>query len=318
MDSFEKLRCSFKNCFISNKTAKQNLISKQKKGDIENASLCSLIDLKDRQKFKFKFDNEIKDEIDTISLSLVPPIYFIINISLFLILFFLKFKNNIQLNNDLYYSNKVVFPSFYELYKVNSLIFHIYYSISVILGLIITILVYNYVKKKLNFAKENLYIKYVILTFLLLFGLIYNLGTLLISFIPYFTTYYSLNEQQNIIYYQAIFINSQFGLYVFGVLSLIVLLNYKYNNKVNTYKDNFWIALKIIVFTFLLILTIVYLMILLNSYNLLTFLNSINKKFEYSLSLLPYPICFLSNLFVFTFYYELNSVNASLKNSSCN
>jgi len=310
MDAFEKLKTSIKNCFYPNKSSKQN----SNKGDIEDSSLCSLLDYQERQKYKFKFENNMRNEIDSLRLSLIPPIYFTINISLYLILFYLKLKNNITLNND-YIFNKITFPGFFELYKVNTLIFHLYYSISSILGFIITVIIFNTLKQKVEASKAKTILNSLILYILLFFGLIYNMGTLVVSFIPYATDYYNFDDQKTTLFYQAIFINLQFCLSIFGLFSLIISLNPKIESKK---KNNFWLALKLIVFSYLLILTILYLMILLNSYNMVNIFNNPNyvkKHFELSLCILPYSISFLSNLFVLSFYNEMNSVYASLNNS---
>lgn len=169
--------------WLNNKEKKNFSIKRFPKGEMEDSSLCSLLDYQERQNYKFS-NKKAKAKNDSFKLSILNPIYTTINISLIIILISLKSYNHIQLDNDKKFYNIVV-PSYFELYQVNPLIFHVYKSLEALLSFFIFYVLYSTAKLKIENIRDMNRLSQFKLIFILMFGMLYNLASIIEAFIPY-------------------------------------------------------------------------------------------------------------------------------------
>lgn len=177
-DVFENLRN-----WLNKKDKTNTNYKRPNKADMEDSSLCSLLDYQEKQNYKFS-KKKAKAENDSIKLSMLNPIYTTINLSLIIILISLKINNQIQLKNDKMLYNIIV-PSYYDLYIVNPIIFHLYKSIEGLIGFCIVYVLYSTANLKIEYIRDKSFSSQLKLIFLLMFGLIFNLTAIIEAFIPY-------------------------------------------------------------------------------------------------------------------------------------
>jgi hypothetical protein len=108
-----------------------------------------------------------------LDLKYTPIIYFVVNISLYSILFFLGVQKGKHILTEL---------DIFNLYKVNIIIFNIYHIVSLFLGSLVVVILYNQFKEKLSI--ETGYKDNVSLDFVIFFGflmLLFNFTECLMS-----------------------------------------------------------------------------------------------------------------------------------------
>jgi hypothetical protein len=178
IEVFEKIKD-----FFGYKEKKFSTPKGSNKAEKEDSSLCSLLDYQERQNYKFSKQNA-KANADSIKLSVLNPIYTAINISLIVILLGLKVHHNVPMSHDKVIKGMSI-PCYFELYKINPVVFHIYHCLSGVLGYGIIYVLYSSLKLKLEYIKDKMIFSHVKLVSLLLFGSLFNLCTFVESFIPY-------------------------------------------------------------------------------------------------------------------------------------
>ncbi len=253
------------------------------------------------------FPNSVKKtkpEEDSFKIRLLPSIYLGVNVSLILILLFIKYNKNFISQNDLVTKSFIVLPDFFDLYKVNNLIFHCYNIILSIVGFLISFLLYNLHYNQQAALKKNQFVYTYRLYFMLFFGIISNIFLLVISFTPKISDL-ELNKefifQNKIRLNQLFFIGHIFFSCLFCTLSLCSL---NLINSANEASRKNWLGFKLIILIYFIIFTLFYVIILCFKHNLVNFQINLETNYNYSLIIMPYVISFLNSLFIFSFYYE--------------
>ena len=197
----------------------------------------------------------------SLNIRLLPSLYFGVNLSLIFILLILKFNNNVIFEDDLV-TKEVILPDFFDLYKVNNLVFHCYEIVLSILGFLITFFVYNlfyniFVEQKMNSFKYMYK-----LHLMLIFGMISNIFLLIISFTPSLN---DLNINQDFLIEtkikldQFIFIIHIFFSILFYTFSLCCL---KMTSVSNVDSKKKWLSFKLVILIYLLVLSFFYVIVL--------------------------------------------------------
>lgn len=177
IDVLDKLKYFFKK-----KDKKNNYSKGSYKQEKEDSSLCSLLDYHEKKNYNFSKKNAQAND-GSVKLSMLNPVYTTINISLIIILLSLKFYHAMPLSHDHVFFNITV-PCYFQLYMVNPLIFHIYYSIIGLLGFLIMYILYTTAKLKLDYIKDNGNIFQLKRMLLIVFGLMFNVSSMIEAFVP--------------------------------------------------------------------------------------------------------------------------------------
>jgi hypothetical protein len=310
MSVFEKLKEKIQNLFFLKKKDCSVPVKSARPELTEETTL--LIDTTERFKPK-----ESRGYLVTnvSNLSLLPPLYLFINVATIVILLIYKLKDNVTFKNDILIGDTKV-TNYFNLFKVNHFVFHLYTCANSITGVIFVFLLFSLLKQKFK-SPENEKHSFK-LHILLILGFLTHLISLGVGFIPYVDNYKQANHimlnEIKIELSQFLFLTMNFFFILFGIYSLIclnVLRNYKVRNEA---KEN-WFIYKVITLIYLSCFTVIYLLILLFKNKVISFglsENALAKHQNYVLALFPYFIHILSGLLIFSFYYEFKSVNLTL------
>jgi len=223
---------------------------------------------------------------------------------LIIILLSIKFSNSISFSSEITLNNNIKLANYFDLNKVDPLIFHISTCSCSIIGFMITIILFFILKRKydeVNISKFKL-------INLFLFGLLVNLLQFLIGVLPIIQD----NDHYNKVFYKEIKININQFLFLnlnlftvcFGFYSFFAIDLASNNKEDNNNKSNDWKVYKIIILIYLTFSLFVYMLFLLDSCGYINF--NFNKKHSnYILGLFPYFIHTLNGLLWFSFYFEL-------------
>jgi hypothetical protein len=249
-------------------------------------------------------EKKTKAEEDSFKIRLLPSIYLGINVSLILILLFFKYNKNFISQNDLVTKTFIVLPDFFDLYKVNNIIFHCYNIILSIVGFLISFLIYNLLYNQVVAQRKNDFYYTSRLYLMLFFGILSNIFLLIISFTPKISDL-ELNKElkflNKIRLNQLFFIGHIFFSCLFCTFSLVSL---NLINSANEASRTKWLGYKFIILIYLIIFTLFYVIIVCFKHNLVNYQINSETNYSYSLIIMPYVISFLNSLFIFSFYYE--------------
>jgi len=182
INTFEHISGYLKSIFSKDKCNKNNKEKKILQPEDENLkddiSVCSLtIDLSDEicnNKTKVKSTKVAKNGY--INLFTTPILYFTFNISLIIIEILLLHKRGVSPKNLNYFS----------LFQANILIHELFHIVSVILGSLIVIIMFNVFKERLIFQKSIKQSS--LLDLLIIFGFLMNLFDLVVCFVSIYSS----------------------------------------------------------------------------------------------------------------------------------
>ena len=294
---FETLKNTLSSAF---RGEKKFLKSNETYKDIEENS--SLINY-DRRNYNLP-TNKCNIENGSFNIRLLPSLYLAINFSLMVIMFIFKYSNKMIFSDDFINSNGLVFPDFYELYKVNNVVFHSYELVLSILGLLICFLIFSLLFNNLVLMKRDSF-QFTYKLYLMLFsGIISNIFLLVISFTPRINDL-NINKEfhieTKIKFNQFLFLLHIFFSILFYSFSLCSLKMTVDSNQESRKK---WVCFKLIILIYLVVLLFFYIMILLYKNTLVRLNVNLEVNYSYSLIILPYLISMLNSMYMFTFYYE--------------
>ena len=217
----------------------------------------------------------------------------------------IKYLNNTRYEHDLIRNNYYT-PYFFDLGRINPILFHLQSLLLPFLGSwIVYFLYFTMIKRVKLVALDN---NRNLLNLLLFFGLFSNFVLLLFGILPYLNNFESINNEVK----QEINFNlSEMLFIIYNFLSCLYFIISIYESdklvKMSIDKNKYykWKNIKIIVVIYMLIFTILYLLV--NTYkDKFKSDEGLFIKINYCLIVLPYLINCLHSIFIVTFYFELN------------
>jgi hypothetical protein len=253
------------------------------------------------------------------TLSIIPSLYLLTSIFTLLILLFLKYKHKISFPSDMQIGDLKI-PNYYELAKVNPLIFYIYTCITSLTGLCIVFILFSVLKQRFKVPEyqDHTFKLYI----MMIFGFISNLLNFAKGFYPYIENYDNLVREiqkdikidlSHLLFLTLIFFSVLFSVYSLTVLDLIRTKHHN-GNAFALNEDN-WYNFKIITLCYLCIFTLIYVIFLLhdnNIYLMKIFQSYVDEHLVFVVTVFPYFIHVINAVLVFSFYFELKYVNLAL------
>lgn len=310
MNVFEELKLNIQQFFNRNKKGleKPSNVSRPEQAEETTLFIEDLTPMRPKENKGILVSNVSR-------LSLLPCLYLFINFGTLVVLMIYKFLQNIVFENDILVGEAKV-TNYFNLYRINPFVYHLYTCSNSIIGIILVFLLYTVLKQRFQVPefKDHTFK----LGIMLVNGMLFNLLQLGMGFIPYVDNYKSANElmakEIKIDLTQLLFLSMIFFSILFGIYSLIALNLIKSKTIKNKQNEN-WFAYKAITLIYLCFFTIVYLVVLMHSQNVINIglnPNSLTKHYNYILALFPYFIHILNGILIFSFYFELKFVNLTL------
>ena len=292
---------------------KEKIIAKHP--DIENSSLCSLLDeqeYKNNQHIRKKYLEASTIPNKKNKLSTLTLIYLILNFSILIFMISLKEVNNLHLDSDRAYGNTKL-PKYFHLKQVDPIIFNMLSVISAVIGLIIVLAIYLIANNDRN--KKIIKTNKFCLNFALLFGVISQLIQIFMAYDVFLTQIKNINielkKAVSIELEEIIFIFYVIIFELFGIFSSIELSRVQETNAINLEEKEKWLSYKVISLMYLIMFTFIYVFVFLHKSTLLGLqLSNMEYLFVYYkiiLSVFPYIIHINIGIFMFTFYEDLCS-----------
>ena len=227
--------------------------------------------------------------------------------------------NKIEFATDIKLKNLKI-PNYYDLPKINPIVYNIYTCSTSITGLAIVIILYSVLKQRFKvpeFQTHSFKLK-----IMMLFGLISNFLNLAKGITPpMLENYYNIVKEiqpnleidfSHLTFLTFIFFTILFSVYSLSILSLIRGKNNLNSNRMN---EDVWYLYKFVTLIYLCFFTLVYIAFLLHGSKIIKiglFENLINEYYSTVISLFPYFIHVINSVLMFTFYFELKFVNLAL------
>jgi hypothetical protein len=239
-------------------------------------------------------------------------------------------NNNIKLHKiNLTSTTTLEIPNFYDLKKINPTAYNIYVTLSCGSSLAISMILYSVLKQRFKVPEfQSHSFK---LNIMLLFSLASNAFHLACAAAPpLINSFFRLgeevqleleNETKQFLFLLHIFFSILFALYLLTVLNLVRNKNFDESknslfSKLQTeVQENKWFLYKYITLFYLCVFTLVYVLVLLQNAQIVSFgpFDVFIKEYCQLVSaIFPYFIQVINAVLVFTFYFELKFVNLAL------
>jgi hypothetical protein len=235
-----------------------------------------------------------------------PILYLLVSIAMPMILLIIKVNKKLIFESDIKVENYTI-ANYFDLSLINSVIYKAYTCGSFISGFIIVLVLFLTLNQRFKVPEyQDNTIK---LYMMLLFGLISNLFNLYRGFYDFIRINLPdlfINMSPEALFLSWIIFSIFFSIYS---LSMIDLLRTQRINETS------WYVYRIILVSFLSIITIVYTSFLLykNNYvNKYTANNFIIENMSYVLGMFPYFIHTINALMMFCYYFEIKYLNTIL------
>jgi len=277
MSFLVNLRGKIENFFSGSKTNEHT--SKKislPKLDIENSSLGSLIDVQERKNnaiLRWKY-LQVTTNMNY-KLSSLTLIYWVLNISLLIVLLSLRNFNNTNVitgNNDVDAESKGL-ADFFHLELANPIIFNIFTIATAMVGFIIVTSIFIIAKneRQTKIIKSNKFSLYMTL----IFGLFSQFLHVIIGYHPFFKEVNQINKffkkEFSVELHQLIFISYLITFELFAVFATIEISTFQVTN-VNLQESNEnWNSYKLITLMYLIIFTAIYIFVFLHKSGFLPF-----------------------------------------------
>ncbi len=274
------------------------------------------------EKYSFyKITNNTKGYLtnNVATLSILPVIYLLSSLLIIIILLFIRYIHMIEFSTDIKFKN-IKIPNYFDLPKINPIIYNIYTCSTSITGLSIVLILYSVLKQRFKVPEfQNHYVK---LNIMMVFGLCANFINFAkgISW-PIFESYYNIvkDYQPNLEidlshlgFLFFVFFTILFSVYSIANLNLLRGRNSLNANRMN---EDIWYLYKFISLIYLCFFTLVYIAFLLHGSKIfkIGFLENIIKdNYVTVIAMFPYFIHVINAVLMFTFYFELKFLNLAL------
>ncbi len=320
---------NWKNNFKKNKNGE---IIKKPKYDGDE-SISSLIDDYEKGKQPSN-DKNTKGLISNKSttLSTIPVIYLVTSILTIIAMLVIKKLHDSENNrtDTSFSSTNSIFkslmrssslqniPDYHDIIKFNRTIFCIYSGITSICGLAIVFVLYSVLKQRFKVPeyKDSTYKIYI----MALFGTLSNSLNFLKGLTLYMETDILKNlfgkneiESSQILFLSLIFFSILFTVYSIKVLSI---LNANKSEDCRVDQDESWFHYKIVILTYLVSFTFIYVFFLMYDKQVFIFSGILNEivldNTTFVMKMFPYFIHIINAILMFSFYFELRYVNLIL------
>ncbi len=311
---FEGIKDKVVNLFKGNNknSTENNKKLRSNHPDIENSSLCSLLDEQERKNnaiLRRKF-LESSNTIKNNRLSTLTLIYLVLNISQIASLLFIKWYQAIELESDIKFHHTVI-PNFFKLKNINPIVFNIFTLTVAVVGLLIILSLFIVAKldryqKIIKNSQFGLYA-------LLVFGVISQIIQVLIAYLVFNNDIGNINKElkkeTSLEIEELIFLSYLIFFELFGVFASIELYMIQSLNVNNYEKKENWTSYKVICLMYLITFTIIYLFVFLHKNNLIGMMlknmKYIETYYDIILAVFPYTLHIIIGLFMVTFYNDL-------------
>lgn len=259
---------------------------------------------------------EFNQKCQIINLSFVPRMYIVLSVSTILLMFILSRNAKLDLS---FYSevclNGVLIMNYFELPRINGLVFYIINSLVSLFGILMITSIYLVMKnldpnnyKMTVFKRLGLYS-------LFFFGMISNLVQFfsgLFSLISYEKKYEGITFFSDFFsFYETLFIIQILFNVLFGLMC--ILLKTTFRSDGNKYYS--WFDFKVITIFYILVFTLIF--VFMKLYNKKKILSTLNIEFLngnslFIIGVFPYFIYFMNSMFYFLFYDDVKSIHLSM------
>ena len=255
-----------------------------------------------------------------INISYLPMTYLIVSISAFVgMLIISSYKD---LPKSLYNQvgpNKYLVINYFEICKINPLVYHLFQSCTSFLGIfIVTMLFFSIKSKSKNFYQNSGYLQIYLSC---VFGIISFILLLVEGVMPLLGdvgTYNALLKSEiGINLPNFVFLTRLFFSLLFMLTFLLVVwnLNLNYDQSEESEMNNTWFNYKLITLIYLGFFTFIYVFVLLHHNKIIFSEFSLATNYNYTsyiLTIFPYLLHCLNDLMIFTFSFELRLSNITL------